>query len=513
MKTYIFILLVALTVCLSFLLRVHNHEVSPPGFLTQEANLGITAMNGQWHTSQSPVYSFLTSLIFQITTPNEVSLRILNVVSGALLSVAVSLLSYRFWVSRSAAVITGLLVALGPWTIQLSRAAFPQMLSLTLGIFGLWAILSSHKFHRYLGFFFIFASAYTHPASTILVHIFALLTLFFTHKLTKSKAAVLLLTTFFSLFIYSNQVQQFYFSDTFYNEIGFTNRINELRGYLTSTPFEPISAILFNKVSWGVVQISNRLVMPWDWYWWIQRSRFEPSIFVDNWGKFYFWELSFFIFGIARLYLKTNKSKASVQFKIIFCWLLLASLPGALKLKPNFSETFFWIIPVFYLMIGYVIGIIFNKLKLVTKVIFLSPIIGAYIIGLLGFMHYYIDIFPKQQSRLWEYGYQQLDKIISQYPQDYSYQITDRLGGDPRAQITFRNPDFFQTHPDVLVSSFDKENLQLDSATITVATPDEVSNQIDICNVPETRSCSVDNQIEYPDGKVAVYIIKSNDSL
>ncbi len=501
----------------TYLVFTHPNQ-SPPGFTTYEAQIGASAINRDFFKSHSPAYSLISSLLINQHNNTIIQLRILSKISFIILPLALGLLVWRFWRNVTLAGITVSISYLSPWLIELSRTAYPQVLSLSLTIIGLTFFTTSNYKYNSIGSLFFFLSFISHPTSAILNTILFIGALLFLN-LSKSIFYLSIIIIFFLGYQYSHELKTFFLDNAFFNEIGFVNRINEFRGYLVDTPFQVLSPFVFNKLSWGVLQIFSRLIIPWDWYWLFSHSKFEPTIFNDTFGKFYYWELIAFAIGISSMVnlilrsLNGSKiSKSSHETFVIYA-LIFASLPGAFKLKPELNLTFFYVIPFFYIVCAYgyykVYSILINNRRLVRfKINYAIPLltIFIYLLGAHIYRFYLINTFPVQKRQSWERGYSQLAYKLKILPHYNSYFITDRLGGDPAIQLSYHDPNFSKDK-NISFGSIPPDQIHSGTDNLYFIVPSEMPKNILTCPLNIYNHCPKIIAINSIDGSIAGYLI------
>ena len=136
------------------LLRFPFLTLFTPAMLQDEANIGFNAMSiaetgrDEWGhpypltfksfgDDKPPVYFYTTALVYKLLGWSPALPRIPSAVAGVVSTLLVILLVKKLTDSQSAALLTGAVMALSPWTIQLSRMALESNLALSFFLFGL----------------------------------------------------------------------------------------------------------------------------------------------------------------------------------------------------------------------------------------------------------------------------------------------------------------------------------------------------------------------------------------
>ncbi|MFH1561031.1 MAG: glycosyltransferase family 39 protein [Patescibacteria group bacterium] len=135
----------------------------------------------------------------------------------------------------------------------------------------------------------------------------------------------------------------------------------------------------------------------------LQRSVPELSVFYD-------WMLIPYLVGLWTLWQARKKDWA----KLVFLWLLLAPLPAALVSDPFSTQR---ALPIF-LPLLVVISLGTEKLLLVFRRRYLRVLVFVFLMAysLLFLWRSYFVFFPKERTLSWNWGYDQLAKIIQESP-------------------------------------------------------------------------------------------------
>lgn len=140
-----------------------------------------------------------------------------------------------------------------------------------------------------------------------------------------------------------NEFHYWFINRAYYTEMGFTSRINELRGYFISdyqfTGSSLVAKIIFNKLTWFVWTFPPRILAGFDTYWWYGISRFDFDFTIKNLPRFLLPELSILLLGFYKQIL-VNKWRIFLIFTII-------SLPVAIPLRMQPAREFLIFLPIY----------------------------------------------------------------------------------------------------------------------------------------------------------------------
>lgn len=152
-----FIFTLVLVVLVAVLLRFPYLDQFPPSMLPDEAALGYNAMSivqtgkDEWGTSwpiifhsfgdnKPPAFVYTTSLLYLVTGWTPVLPRLTSALSGVLIVILLTLWLRRITASDAAALSGGLITAVSPWTVHLSRSALESNLGLLFFLAGLYGL-------------------------------------------------------------------------------------------------------------------------------------------------------------------------------------------------------------------------------------------------------------------------------------------------------------------------------------------------------------------------------------
>ncbi len=323
-----------LIVVLGVALRVYDFGVNPAGVYVDEASHGYSAYSllktgrdefgkawpilfRSFGTYPPGLYNYLTVLPVKILGLNVISTRMTSLIFGVILVILATIINTRF----------GLVVAITPVFIFISRSAFEPNLGLVLLFLGLVLFLRKHS---YLSAFFLSLSAYAYPAERLL-SIVLLLFLF-----RKNWRVVLFgLVLQIPLFLLS-------FTPAGNSRLSTLSGGNPIRLYVAY--FSPDN--LFSKPDPDV-----------------QRSFPELSVF-------YWWMIIPLLFGLKKLLTTHNRSLTTIFLLL----LIISPIPGAVT-KDYFSTL--RVLPLF-LVLAYFISTAWPKNKYLSTFLILISVVELY---------------------------------------------------------------------------------------------------------------------------------------
>lgn len=429
-----------------------------------------------------PLLTYLAVPFIKLFGLNEFGIRMVNFPFALFFPLVAYLLTKELFNKKSYGLVAAFFVSISPGVQLLGRQAHEGYLTaffLTLSFFLFLKFFRKQNFLNY----FIFIACF-------------IITLFGYHS-SRLWAGFFLLT--FIYFIYKKRIKWFYilgliisiviFSLTdltnspsriknllFFNNIGFTLKINELRN-------EGGSRLIYNKLTVGIKEVASQYL-----------NYFSPQFLVNNGDENYRFgfpgvspitivEYVFIFIGLYYLF----KNKEKWRYLIIFM-LLFSPISGALSWAGlSVTRTIFIFIPT-------LIIVSYGFINFVNK----NFILGLFIIScfiLLNFYSwdFYLNHYPKRAEviRSWQCGYKQLVSYVAKNYNNFNRFYITRKNGQPYIFFLFYlkyPPALYQetarlTPPDEYgfgqVTGFDKFIFEIASQkeknTATIGFPDDFS--------------------------------------
>ncbi len=427
------LLLAILTI--AFFLRFYKIESIPPGLYTDEASIGYNAYSilktGKdefdqnfplWFKSfgdyKPPVYIYLTSASLAVFGKNEFAVRFPSALLGTLTVLLTYFLVLRLFKSSYLALLTSLLLAVSPWHLQFSRAAFEANVALFFFVLATFLALKFWQGKKalalFLSFFFYGLTLYTYHAYRVITLfwiVFLLIVLF--KKLPKLRKTIFMAAVF--LVLLSLPFIQYSFSEQ-----------GQARFNLTS-------AFVYEKPqNYPAIFLKNYL------------SYFSlPFLFsngdgigrhqIDGFGPVSYWQLPFLIFGLFLLL----KKRKEYPYSLVLLLLFLIPLPAALaRPSPHTLRSLPMVIPI-CLIVSLGITGAWKKVnkpgRIILVLIFLA---GVY--EFLLYSHSYYVHYPQNHQTDWGAGYKQMvEKITALQPGYTDIFVSDSIGGQTNIYFLF----------------------------------------------------------------------------
>ena len=432
---------------LSGILRFFLLDSNPPSLDWDEASLGYNGLSllktlkdeygnflplaiRSFNDYKPSFYSYFSVIPILAFGLNEFSIRFTSAFFGVLTVLVTFFLCQEIFSKDpkkdKISLTASFLLAISPWHLQFSHAAFEANVGLFWFVLGLAFLLKSFQREA----FFPFASLafgisiFSYHSTRIVVPIFVLGILLYYHRVFIKKqkkfliAAGLVALVFVGLILYTFKMgvgqERFKSTSLFYQEdITSTQKIKTaLSNYFDH--FHP-----------------NFLILEGDA---IKRHKL-PSI-----AHLYWWELPFLIFGLFLFLKNPNKLKFFVLF-----WFLVSPLPSAISRGSPSAVRALLFLPTFqiFVALGLIEGFTIFKEKIkkenflkksALSLLFLfSCLFIAF--NIFYYFHMYYVHTPIEFSQDWQYGYKQL--VLKIMPQKDRYQKIIVTSGYDQPYIYF----------------------------------------------------------------------------
>lgn len=395
-----------------------------------------------------PVYAYLDILPIKFFGLNEFATRFPSAFFG-LLTIFVTYFLVRriFYNSQNAksyALASALILALSPWHVMLSRAAFEANVATFFIVSGVYLFIYSiqkNKWFLILSLISFVISIYTFNTARIVSPlILTTLLVAFRNQLIKNKDAAV--TSFIVGFIFLLPVLGFLISPQ------------------ASLRFKEVN--IFSDI--GVIEAANQRIANDDNVWWsniINNRRVSftmeylkhyfdnlspsflfikgdgnPKFSTQDVGQLYLWDLPFFIIGLLFLFRKKEG-----YWWLVPLWMFLAIVPAATARETPHALRIETALPTFQIFVAYGFVTFLNFFK---KHRFRILIVSMFIlfVNALYFIHGYWAHYAREYSGEWQYGYKESISYVSSVEGDYEQiNITSVLGRPYIYYLFYNNVD------------------------------------------------------------------------
>ena len=393
-----------------------------------------------------PLYAYLDVVPVKIFGLNEFSTRFPSALFGTLTVFFTYFLVTRIFINSKNktkyALLASLFLAISPWHILLSRAAFEANIANFLIVFGVWSFLlgiQEKKWGLFVSAISFGLSIYTFNTARVVSPLLVIvLGLIYRKKLLKIKTSVIL--SLILGFIVILPTLSFLFSpqaDLRFKEVNIFSNIDTVK-----TANQEI--LNDNNAFYSKIIHNRRLLYSVDYL----KHYFDnlsplflfitgdgnPKFSIQDVGQMYIWDIVFFILGIFILVRKKEDN-----WFLIPIWLLLAIVPAATARETPHALRIESSLPMFQILTayGFVTFLEWSKkqnLKLKTLNLNLGKILPLmfYILLFANFSYFYHTYFYQykyEYSGEWQYGYKESVDFVNKNAGNYkNIYITNQLG-------------------------------------------------------------------------------------
>jgi len=436
------ILILLIILCLATILRLYKIDKIPPSLSWDEVAIGYNAYSvlktqrdeygvklpllfKSFGDYKLPGYIYLTALSEKIWGLNEFTVRFPSAILGVISVLGMYFLSRQLLNSPCLALFSSFSLAISPWHLQFSRAAFEANGALCLLIWGVFLTLKGIKKTGllFIGIPILFASIYFYYTVRFLaVALFVVIIFVYRNDLIRIKKNILM-AILLAFFLLIPLIPQFISKEGF-------QRLNQVSIFNAESVTSDFSiALAQNNNSLPAKIIYNRRF--------VYIRAFIGNYLKNNsldflfasgdrntrhgprgMGLLYLWELPFFLLG---LYALLNIKERAKWF--ILSWIIIGPIPASLSLDSPHALRDLSTLPAFILTVTF--GIQFAWMKVKTKLsyimikllLFLLAIIISH--SFLTYIFLYYDFTPPRTNLDWGDGNKQMVKKLTEVQYKY----------------------------------------------------------------------------------------------
>ncbi len=543
-KYYILLLFISITV-LAIVLRFYELGLNPPSLDWDEASIGYNAYSilktgadeygnkfplsfRSFDDYKPPVYIYLTVPAIALFGLTEFVVRFPAAIIGVLAVIAVYFFvleilenwdkQKRQWIALG----TSFFLAVSPWHLQFSRAAFEGNIGMCFLILALLFFFKGIKKSRYyllFAVFFILSLYSYHSFRLINPILLVILCLFFYKDLLKQKLVVsvsLLLIILACLPVYTSFSQSqgtgarlsmvTVFSDPALQQLSAQQELVAKKSH------DVIKEILYNRRVIFIPEVINGYFDHFNFNFLFLRGDGGVQHHAYNMGMLYLWDFPFIILGIIFLYKKRNR-----RIVLLFLLFLLAPLPAAITTGTPQPVRAIAMIPAFQIFTsaGFICCLLYLKKKKLAGRVLTVGIILLFCLNIIYYLYSYYVETPIKYGYFWQYGNKQAVMYAKQHESEYTHIIMTYAYDQPYIYYLFYakiDPTWYQKNwnysGDGIVARFYRKIGKYEFANITakqltmkktllIGTPLEIPAGIG----------QMKEEIRFPDGRVAYKIV------
>lgn len=549
LKTYIknnsFAIVFILIILFAVFLRLNQIGSNPPSLTWDEASLGYNAYSilktgrdeygnsfplsiRSFDDYKPPLYVYLTIPFVALFGLNEFSVRFPAAIIGVMSVFVIYYLvrellqNWNKKYKELIALISAFFLAVSPWHLQFSRAAFEGNIGLFFLMLGVLLFIKGMKDHKLILISCLpfILSIYSYHSFRLLIPIFLLFqVLFFWQEILKKK--IIFIIFFLSLILLSLPV---YLSFIKAQESG--SRLSMVTIFSDPTVLsnsidridydknnkDPIGALLHNR------RIVYTLAIAKGYF-----DHFNPDFLffhgdggvqhhAADIGMLYLWDLPFIIIGIHFLINRRDR-----YIGILLLLFLLSPLPSAITTGTPHPVRAIALVPGFHMFAAVGVVSFYFWTRKLNKIFRFCIVIFTFSFFILNFLYYFHQYYvhtPVEYGYFWQYGNKEAILIAKKLEENYQNIIMTYRYDQPYIYYLFHrkiDPSWYQKNWDYngtgnidrfnrVIGKYQFRNINYSNdrilpKTLLIGTPDEIP-----------MNAKIIDKIYFPDGKLA-YII------
>lgn len=395
-----------------------------------------------------PMYAYLDIIPIKIFGLNEFAVRFPSAFFGVLTVLVTYFLTKRIFPdskSLEVPVIAAALLAISPWHINLSRAAFEANVATFFLICGVWLFLYGvyeRKWFLLLSIASFVLSLYTFNTARIVAPILVLiLGISFRKKMLEQKkhtiiaviVGILLILPILKFLLSSEANLRFrevnIFSDPKVIEITNQEIANDRNKWW--------SKIVHNRRFVYTIEYMRHYFANLNPSFLFVKGDGNPKFSTQDVGQMYLWDLPFFIIGIFLIFRKKEGN-----WWLVPVWLVVGIIPAATARETPHALRIETTLPTFQIITAY--GFV-NILGMVRRYRYLihTTLYAILFLNFLYYYHGYYTHYPKEFSGEWQYGYKNAIEFVKTIKDDFGQVNVTTLTGRPYIYYLF----YTKTHP------------------------------------------------------------------
>lgn len=409
-----------------------------------------------------PVYAYLAIIPVKIFGLNEFAVRFPSALLGTLTIVitfflvkAIFLHGGKKFNTESVALLTSFFLAISPWHINLSRAAFEANVATFFIVTGVWLFLEGtkgKKWYLVISAASFVASLYTFNTARVVVPILVLIiTIMLRKKLFKQKKQVFLafLVGFLLVlpimpFLLSPQAGLRFKEVNIFSDIEVIQRTNQEIQNDGNTVW---SGVLHNRRFAYSVEYIKHYLDHFNPSFLFIRGDGNPKFSTQDVGQLYLWELPFVISGVFLLF-----RKRIGYWWLVPLWLVIGIIPAATARETPHALRIETVLPTFQILTA--LGVVFflsrireSSLKIGFRTTILFVALSLLLLNVAYYLHGYYTHYEREFSGEWQYGYRDsIDFVIEQKNSFDQIYVTTNLGRPYIYYLFYEktSPEFFR---------------------------------------------------------------------
>ena len=448
-------LLIAIVV-VAAILRFFNLGSLPPSLTWDEASWGYNAyslgISGQdefgkfmpitylesFGDYKPPVYAYLDILPIKLFDLSAFATRVPSAFFGTLTVLLTYFLVKEIFGNKKGnlALVSSFMLAISPWHILLSRAAFEANVANFFIVFGVFLFLKAMRTKPILlplSVLSFLLALNTFNSARIVVPILCIILSFVFYKKLINNIKITALSLILGIilviplafFLTSPQAKLRFNEVNIFSDISVINRINQEVKNDNNSEF---SKLIHNRRFTYTVEYIHHYLDNLSPQFLFIKGDGNPKFSIQDTGEMYLWEIPFFIAGILLLFRKREKN-----WWLVPIWLLVGIIPAGFARETPHALRIESSLPMFQILTA--IGVV-SFIEFVThmrSVNIRNTLLGIFVVIILFNFAYFVENYfvhySKEFSGEWQYGYSQSIKYVASVQSQYkNIYVTESLG-------------------------------------------------------------------------------------
>lgn len=361
-NTILTCILISFLFIFALFIRLYKVDSAPSGVLVDEASIGYNAYSilktgkdeygislplvfKAFGDQKLPLYPYLVVPAIKYLGLSIFAVRMPSVLAGSILPIVIFFLLSEFRLRKRICFFGGIITAVSPWMIILSRFGYESnigLLCFSMGLlFSLISLRKKNVFIPIVSGVFFGLTLYSYVAYRFITPIMMLSFLFIkTRNSIKTKFIlfasflIVVLPLFGVLFNPQSTVR---FNQTNFSYVsGLKMEIDENRTYCSQLVPKMLCYIVSNKATFMARSYLYRYIDTFSpHYLFLTGDNKDLSLNVDNFGLFYVWLLPFYLLGIFVLLNRICNKRPNATDILVFIGLFISVIPSLLVGNPH----------------------------------------------------------------------------------------------------------------------------------------------------------------------------------
>lgn len=443
-------------IVLAIFLRLYKLGLAPTSLYWDEASLGYNAYSilktardehgvfmpltnfGAFGDYKPPGYIYATVPSIFIFGLSEFAVRLPSAFFGVSTVILAYFLAKKLFEVEFIALASTFFLAISPWHLQFSRAAFEANMALFFSTLGIYLFLKIRDKPIYLlasAISFILAM-YTFTSQRLFVPLIVIVLALHFRKVLITNIKIILATLVISATLFWPLLKFVAFTiegKLRFNEVTIFKDLEPIDrsiSYRETDNFSPIANFIHNRRFFFAHEYLINYFDAMSPAFLFTKGDVNPRLSVQSIGQLYYFDLPLFLAGVYFLF----STKQKYRFLIIG-WLLISPLGQATARETPHALRMVHILPTYQLIAAWglyqLMSLVkFKKILSITLIVFISA-------SLFYYLHMYYFHYLQQYTGEWQFGYREAVKAIAPIYNDYDRVVVTGDLGRPYIYFLF----------------------------------------------------------------------------